>query len=413
MKHSTPLTIGKSPFELGIFQASVLLFTVLLNTTMAMGTQSASPTSGGAHDHLRKAEAYLKANDPSSAAREFEAVLALNPKNAEAYANLGVIAFVQQDCATASGNFRKALDIDPSLVRIQALLGLCEKKMGKPSARALLEKSFPKLVDKRLRLQVGMELASLYDEQGDSGGTASVMRALVDLDPDNVDVLFMAQRVYSELADDTLNKLAVLAPDSARMQQVIAERLVNGGDLAGAIAHYRKALQINPRLPGVHFELGEAILESAPSDPGAQKEAENEFKTAVNVYGDSAKTECQFGNIAYSQSDLDGAFAHYQRAYQLNPNEVEAQMGLARILMAREKPQEAIKYLRMAVNRDPLNAGAHYRLAQAYRRAQMMEEAKKEAKLVEEIKSTKDRVEALYHEMNIPRRPTDEMPEEK
>jgi hypothetical protein len=43
----------------------------------------------------------------------------------------------------------------------------------------------------------------------------------------------------------------------------------------------------------------------------------------------------------------------------------------------------------------------------------MMEEAKKEAKLVEEIKSTKDRVEALYHEMNIPRRPTDEMPEEK
>jgi tetratricopeptide (TPR) repeat protein len=167
MKHSTPLTIGKSPFELGIFQASVLLFTVLLNTTMAMGTQSASPTSGGAHDHLRKAEAYLKANDPSSAAREFEAVLALNPKNAEAYANLGVIAFVQQDCATASGNFRKALDIDPSLVRIQALLGLCEKKMGKPSARALLEKSFPKLVDKRLRLQVGMELASLYDEQGE------------------------------------------------------------------------------------------------------------------------------------------------------------------------------------------------------------------------------------------------------
>jgi tetratricopeptide (TPR) repeat protein len=413
MKHSKPLANTKSPFELGIFKASVLLFAVLLNATVAMGAQSPSSTPALVHDHLRKAEAYLKANDRSSAAKEFEAVLALNPKNVEAYANLGVIAFVQQDCATASGDFRKALAIDPSLVRIQALLGLCEKKMGKPSAQALLEKSFSKLTDKRLRLQVGMELASLYDEQGDSGGTASVMRALVDLDPDNVDVLFMAQRVYSELADDTLNKLAVLAPDSARMQQVIAERLVNGGDLTGAIQHYRKALQINPGLPGVHFELGEAILQSAPSDPGAQKEAESEFKAAVNVDGDTAKTECQFGDIAYSQSDLDGAFAHYQRAYQLNPNEVEAQMGLARILMTREKPQEAIKYLRMAVTRDPLNGGAHYRLAQAYRRAQMMDEAKKEAKLVEEIKTAKDRVEALYHEMNIPRRSTDEIPEEK
>jgi tetratricopeptide (TPR) repeat protein len=413
MKHSKALTQDKSESKLSIFRASVWLFAGLLSMTVAMSSQSASSTPALVHDHLRRAEAFLKANDPSSAVKEFEAVLALNPKNAEAYANLGVIAFVQQDCATASGDFRKALAIDPSLVRIQALLGLCEKKMGKPSAEALLEKSFPKLTDKRLRLQVGMELASLYDEQGDSGGTASVMRALVDLAPDNVDVLFMAQRVYSELADDTLNKLAVLAPDSARMQQVIAERLVNGGDLKGAIEHYRKALQINPKLPGVHFELGEAILESAPSDPGAQKEAENEFKTAVNIDGDTAKTECQFGDIAYSQSDLDGAFAHYQRAYQLNPNEAPAQIGLARILMTREKPQEAIKYLRMAVARDPLNGGAHYRLAQAYRRAQMMDEAKKEAKLVEEIKSAKDRVEALYHEMNIPRRPTDEIPEEK
>jgi len=67
----------------------------------------------------------------------------------------------------------------------------------------------------------------------------------------------------------------------------------------------------------------------------------------------------------------------------------------------------------MAVTRDPLNGGAHYRLAQAYRRAQMIDDAKKEAKLVEEIKITKDRVEELYHEMNIQRRPTDEIPEEK
>jgi tetratricopeptide (TPR) repeat protein len=258
-----------------------------------------------------------------------------------------------------------------------------------------------------------MELASLYDGQGDSDGTESVMRALVDLDPDNVDVLYMAQRVYSELADDTLNKLAVLAPDSGRMQQVIAERLVNGGDLKGAIAHYRKALQISPRLPGVHYELGEAILQSAPSDPGAQKQAETEFKAAENVDGDTAKTECQFGSIAYSQSDMDEALAHYQEAYQLNSNEVAAQLGLAKILLTRDEPQEAIKYLREAVQIDPLNEGAHYRLVQAYRRAHMMDDAEKEARLVEEIKATKHRVEALYQEMNILRRPTDEIPEEK
>jgi tetratricopeptide (TPR) repeat protein len=101
-----------------------------------------------------------------------------------------------------------------------------------------------------------LELASLYEQQGDPGATASIMRVLGDLAPDNVDVLFMAQRVYSELADETLNKLAVLAPGSARMQEIIAQHLINQGDLKGAIDHYRKALQIDPRASGVHLRIG-------------------------------------------------------------------------------------------------------------------------------------------------------------
>jgi tetratricopeptide (TPR) repeat protein len=387
-----------------------LIFALLASALGGMGAQTGASPAAAIHDHLRKAAEYLKANDPNSAIQEFDAVLALDPKNTEAYTNLGVIAFFQRDYRNASKFLRQALVIEPSLEKTQALLGICEKRLGDPAARALLEKSFAKLKDKRLRLQVGLELAGLYDQQGDPGATASVMRSLVDLDPDNVDVLFMAQRVYSESADDTLNKLAVLAPGSARMQQVIAERLINGGDLKGAIDHYRKALQIDPRLPGVHFELGEAILESSPSDAGTQAEAQKEFEAALVVDGDTAKTECEFGRIASAQSQPEQAFAHYQRAYQLNPNEVQAQMGLAKLLMMQEKPQEAIKYLRMAVQSDPLNGEAHYRLALACRDLNLTDEAEKEMHLFQEIKKTKDQVKELYHQMN--RQPKPEADEE-
>ena len=370
-----------------------------------MSAQTAASHAVQIHDHLQKAEAYLREKDPNSAVKEFNAALALDPKNAEAHANLGVIGFVQHDYQNAALNFRKALASDPSLAKTQALLGICERRLGDPSARALLEKSFPKLKDKELRLQVGLELAALYDQQGDSGAMASVMRSLVDLDPDSVDVLFMAQRVYSELADDTLNKLAIVGPGSARMQQVIAERLVNGGDLKGAIQHYRKALQIDPRSPGVHYELGEAILESSPADARAPAEAQKELETAVTVDGDSAKIECEFGSIALSQSRMDQALVHYQRAFQLNPAEVQAQMGLAKLLMMQEKPQEAVKYLRIAVQADPLNGAAHYQLGTAYRRLQMMDMAQKELHLSQEIKKAKDQVEDLYHQMNLPTKP--------
>jgi tetratricopeptide (TPR) repeat protein len=276
---------------------------------------------------------------------------------------------------------------------------MCESRLGQPSAQALLEKSFPRLEDKNLQIQAGMELAGIYLQQGNLDRTASVMRSLVDLDPDNVEILYMAQRVYSDLADDTLNKLAILAPGSARMQQVIAERLINDGDLKGATEHYRKALEINPRLPGVHYELAEAILESSPNDAQVQAEAEKELEAAVKSDGDSAKVECVYARIAARRSDLDAAYAHYSRAFALNPGEVEAQIGLGRLLANMQKPEEAAKYLRMAVKSDPLNEQAHYRLASVCRSLQLKDESEKEFRLFQEIKQTKKRLRDLYRQM--------------
>jgi tetratricopeptide (TPR) repeat protein len=241
--HESTSDFGASPAvaekRAGRFLGGPLaLVLVLLASALAVAAGQSSPSSAAQiHDHLRKATEFLKSNDANSAAKEFNAVLALDSKNAEANANLGVIAFVQRDYQNAANYLRKALTINPSLVKTQALLGICERRMGQPSAQALLEKSFPKLKDKHLQIQVGLELANLYSQQGELDHTAAMMRSLVDLNPDNVEILYMAQQVYTELADDTLNKLAILAPGSARMQQVIAERLINEGDLKGATEH--------------------------------------------------------------------------------------------------------------------------------------------------------------------------------
>lgn len=374
--------------------------------------QAGSARPAEIHERLRKAAAYLKGDDPNSAAREFAAVLRLDPGNAEANTNLGVMAFSRHEYQSAAQYLRQALKTDPALVKAEALLGLCERRVGDPAAQELLEKSFPRLKDHQLQIQVGLELANLYGQRGELDHTAAVMRALVDLDPDNVEILFMAQRVYADLADDTLNKLAILAPGSARMQQVIAERLINDGDLKGATAHYRKALQIDPRLPGVHYELAEAILEAAPDDPQTQAEAEQELGLAVQSDGDSARVECVFARIAIRRSDLKAAHDHYTRALRLNPGETEAQVGLGRWLQGMDQFQEAAKYLRMAVQSDPLNGEAHYRLASVCRRLELKDEAAKEFRLFQEIKQTKKNLQELYRQMHKkPPQPEEQMPD--
>jgi tetratricopeptide (TPR) repeat protein len=374
-----------------------LLLAILLEPSVA---QTAVAKASQIRAHMQRAQAALKTNDMEDAETEFRAILVLDPQNAESHLNLGVIALSQGDFQGASGHLRKALVIQPSLIQARALLGICEKRLGDSSAQHLLESSFAKLTDTKVRTQVGKELIGLYYQQGNSEQAIPVVQKLVDLNPDDVDILYMAQRLYRGLADDTLNKLVVLAPGSARMQQVIAERLINAGDVQGATDHFKKALEIDPRLPGVRYELAQAILESAKSDSAAQAEAERELETAITMEGDSASLQCELGGIAMLRSEWEKALTHYTRAFSMDPSSTQAQLGLGRLLMTMEKPQEAKKYLEMAVKSDPLNGAAHYRLASAYKRLQMLDDAQKEMRLFQEIKETKDQVRKLYRQMN-------------
>jgi tetratricopeptide (TPR) repeat protein len=350
--------------------------------------------------HFQQAAADLRANNPKAAIEEYNAIVALDPKNAEALANRGALNFLRGDCKSAEPDFRAALASDTSLAKATAMLALCENRMAEQSAQTDLESAFAELKEKHLREQVGTALVSLYFQQGDEEHAASVAQSLVAMDPDNADILYMAQLVYSELADDTLNKLTVVAPGSARMQQVIAEHLVNAGNLKEAIEYYKKCLELDPGLAGVRFELAEAILESAKTDPATQAQAQAVLEEAAHVEGDSAKIEAELGRIAMLASDSSAAEERYRRALEIDPGEVVAQIGIGHVLMSFGKNEEAMKYLREAVAADPLNSEAHYRLGTVYRKLHMDADAEKELKLFQEIKKTDDQVREIYRQMN-------------
>ncbi len=351
---------------------------------------------------LQQAQAALRANQQTRAAELFEAVLKIDPGNVESHANLGALDFYRGDCKAASGEFHAALAKAPTLTKAQALLAVCERRLGDAAAGADLEKAFAGLkdADPKMRAQIGIELADLYYQNGDLPRTAVVLRTLSDAAPDNVDILFFEQRVYSELADGTLNKLALLAPQSARMEQLIAERLINAGDLPHAMTHYRKALALNPKLPGMHFELAESLMESSPNNADAQKEALAELALAREVDGDSARVEDQLGRIALLQTNPAEAQAAYSRALTLSAGDPVAEIGLAEVMKQQNKPEDAARYLRLAIGTDPMNAEAHYKLAQVDRQLHLDAEQKEQLRLFLEIRATRDKIKVLYREMN-------------
>ena len=68
---------------------------LLLMTSARLGAQTRS--SREIEQHYKKAQEALRAKQDAIAIREFRAILRLDPGNASAHANLGVIAFTEKD----------------------------------------------------------------------------------------------------------------------------------------------------------------------------------------------------------------------------------------------------------------------------------------------------------------------------
>ncbi len=350
--------------------------------------------------HLQKAREFLKNDRTDLAAREFRAVVALDPKNADARNNLGVLLFFSGDCAQAVPELRAAVKLQPTLAKTQALLGMCEKRTGETGrAEADLMESLPRLQEEKLKVQTGMELIDLYGA-GELERAAGVAGTLRQLKPDDPDILYMAYRIYSAQTDEAMLGLAMSAPGSARMHQVQAHELARQGVRDGAIAHYREALKIDPRLPGDHFELGE-MLAAAQDEEGSLKE----YQAALAVDPYDAKSECRLGEYALRASDTQTAAKHFSRALQWRPNDIDALLGLAKALIVMGQPEKAQPLLEQAVKVEPFDEVIRYQLAMVYRRLQRTQDSRRELTAFQKLKEMKEKLNQTYRDMRLQPKP--------
>ena len=76
-----------------------------------------------------KRKSFWPRKKPELAAKEFAAALALDPRNLDAQANPGVLLLFQKDYAEAESLLHGVMDRRPDLIKIRALLGMCEQQM--------------------------------------------------------------------------------------------------------------------------------------------------------------------------------------------------------------------------------------------------------------------------------------------
>jgi tetratricopeptide (TPR) repeat protein len=363
-------------------------------------SQSAATRSQEVASHARQAKEFLKDQRPDLAIPEFRAIVELDPNNVDARGNLGVLLFFQGAYADAIPQLKAALKLRPTLEKIQAVLGMAEKRTGdSKSALSDLEKAFPGLQEQKIQIEAGMELIEIYIATGDLNKAAATVSALRARYPTDIEVLYASYRIYSDLASESMLSLSLLAPESARMYQLMAHELERHGDNEAAIRNYREALKLDPTLPGLHFELAELL--NASSVVTEQQEAEDEYKAALSVNPLDERAEFRLGEISSQRGDTQQAYVHYSRAVQLQPNDAEANTGLAKVLMLLNQPDKAEPLLQRALQLDPTSAVAHFRLATLYRQAGRTGDAKRELEEYQKYKKMKEHLRDIYHNMRV------------
>jgi tetratricopeptide (TPR) repeat protein len=252
--------------------------------------------------------------------------------------------------------------------------GSCAEAM--PLIHQALEQA-DQLTDRDLKRRMGaagVRCAMILNHQS---AATTLIAWLEDEFPHDPEILFMATHVFSDLSTRSQQELMDVAPDSPLVVELNAENFEKHGEFGKAIAEYRVLLQRAPSMPGIHFRIGQLIL-NLPATAASNKDARNEFEQELKVYPQNAGAEYFLGELDRKQGHLPQAIEHYMSATKLNPSLADAYFGLGRCLLDSGRAADAVAPLEVAAKLEPANPTIHFTLAHAYQQLGRREDAARE-----------------------------------
>lgn len=208
------------------------------------------------------------------------------------------------------------------------------------------------------------------------------MAAVLDKQSESAERLYERAEVYQILA--YLSSLWVFQSDSDsyRSHQLKGELLEAQGKTDEAIAAYSKAIQLQPRLEGVHFSIGNLYWVGAKME-----EALGHLEQELVLNPNHPQAHYEIGDILYTQGKLPEAARHFSEALKLDPNMVDAYLASERILEQDGKLAAALEQLRKVTKIAPSNAAPYYRMSVIYRKLGKAAEAEDALKMFQKLKA--------------------------
>ena len=159
-----------------------------------------------------------------------------------------------------------------------------------------------------------------------------------------------------------------------------------------AVEAYQKAIELRPFYADAHVGLGDARAAKGEIDPAIAA-----YQKALTYNAINPKVYMSLGKIYYAEKGLYyESVQAYRRAIELDPQSVEARMGLGEVYEDKGLYKEAVEEYRKVIELDDKNTGALYNLALVYEKTDPKEaivQWEKYIALASQLPSEKDWVD--------------------
>ncbi|HEX4030689.1 MAG TPA: tetratricopeptide repeat protein [Terracidiphilus sp.] len=162
-------------------------------------------------------------------------------------------------------------------------------------------------------------------------------------------LLFVGARAAAQLPDTCKQPASAAHPPAgtppARVYDAVGVWFAENGELQCAVAAFKQALRLEPRLAEAHFDLG--LVRQSQQQPAA---AISEFRLALQYDPSLLQAHCALGT---SLADPNEAGAEFRKALAVNPQLVCALDGMAQVLMKERRYDAAADDWRQALRIQP------------------------------------------------------------
>ena len=282
-----------------------------------------------AYGHFQLAYAFTALHKSAEARAEYERALAIDPKMAEAYLNLGVL-LIDSDAAASVINLRKAADLLPAQSRPRYLLGVAQERAG------------------------------------DFAGAADSFEGAYRLDPKNPEPIVYLANLYLRLkrfseAESKFRSVLETQPKDGPAMLGLAQCL-DVEKKAEAADAYRAYLVVQPEDSGARARLVHLLVEKKQYDVAvAELDRADAGTTPPSL--DSLRLRAE---IQVAQKKWDDAVATLNKAIALAANDGGLHGEIGRIYLHKRDFAGAEKELKIALHTDPKNLDYWKDLSSSY-----------------------------------------------